>query len=619
MSFIFSVLTLQALLGATDNIWNHEWRLRLPSRRTARLEMALHAVRHFLYVIVFAGLAWFEWQGGWALVMAMVLGVEFIVTLADFLEEERTRAPLPALERALHTVLTLLYGVFLALFAPILWDWWLMPSALSEVSHGPFSYLFTLFAVGVGLWGIRDLSAAMHHGRAPAWLREPMYVPDEGPEDAKRATVLITGATGFIGRRLVRALVGRGYQVIAMTRDVAHGRDLFGPYAEVIRHWREVDDTRSISAVVNLAGAAIVGMPWFRWRRRELIASRVTTTRALVRWMAGRALRPEALISASAVGFYGARGDELMHEQSARSDEFQARLCRAWEAAAKRAETAGMRLVRLRLGVVLGRSGGAYPSLTALMRVKLGVYMGAGSQWAPWIHLDDAVGLIVHAIESKTITGVFNTVAPEQATHARLMNAFADANQARMLGHVPASLLRAALGEAATVFVEGQRVSAAKVTTCGYTFAYPTLASASVDLATPEDVSGTLDIFYNGTCPLCHHEMMRYRAMTRSDTTLHFRDVMLRPHLLRAYRLQFEHVESRLHVLTEDQRVLSGMDAVRAVWSRVPSFQCLVPLTRLPILRRVLDVGYDAFAAPLMTWWGRRHRRLNCGTRCNRA
>ena len=202
----------------------------------------------------------------------MVLGVEFIVTLADFLEEERTRAPLPALERALHTVLTLLYCVFLALFAPILWDWWLMPSALSEVTHGPFSYLFTLFAVGVGLWGIRDLSAAMHHGRAPAWLREPMYVPDEGPEDAKGATVLITGATGFIGRRLVRALLGRGYQVVAVTRDVAHGRDLFGPYAEVIRHWRELDDTRSVSAVVNLAGAAIVGMPWFRWRRRELIA-----------------------------------------------------------------------------------------------------------------------------------------------------------------------------------------------------------------------------------------------------------------------------------------------------------------------------------------------------------
>jgi len=148
MTLLFSLITLQALMGGFDNLWHHEITERLPSKRNAALETGLHALREAIYAFVFLALAWYEWRGGWALLVGGVMLVEIVITLADFVVEDRTRR-LPALERVLHTVLAINLGLMLAVLTPVLLEWWNMPAAVVHADHGLFSWLFTLFAAGV--------------------------------------------------------------------------------------------------------------------------------------------------------------------------------------------------------------------------------------------------------------------------------------------------------------------------------------------------------------------------------------------------------------------------------------------------------------------------------------
>lgn len=153
MTPVFMLLSVQAAMGAFDNWWHHELQARLPHRPSARYELALHAAREAIYGVVFFGLAWFAWHGAWAVLIAALLLTELGITLADFLEEDRTRR-LPSLERVLHTLLTISYGLFLGLMAPVLWGWLQQPTALVVAPHGWVSWLFTAFALGVWAWKI---------------------------------------------------------------------------------------------------------------------------------------------------------------------------------------------------------------------------------------------------------------------------------------------------------------------------------------------------------------------------------------------------------------------------------------------------------------------------------
>ena len=216
MSIVFSLLAVQIVLGVFDNLWHHEITERLPSRRSARGELALHAVRELLYGAIFLGLAWYAWHGAWAAVLGLALVVELVVTIADFLVEDRTRR-LPPLERALHTVLAVNAGALLAVLAPVLGGWLGEPTALEPVHHGAWSWLLSAAALGVTAWGVRNvLAVARLAGPAP-WQRDPL---ERGHRDAPR-TVLVTGATGFVGGHLVRALVGAGDRVVVLSRERA--------------------------------------------------------------------------------------------------------------------------------------------------------------------------------------------------------------------------------------------------------------------------------------------------------------------------------------------------------------------------------------------------------------
>jgi uncharacterized protein len=475
------LLTLQVLLGGFDNLWHHELQAKLPQRPPARRELRLHAVREAIYAVVFIGLAWCEWHGGWAIVLALLLVVECGVTLADFLEEDRSRQ-LPALERALHTLLTIGYGLFLGLFAPRLIEWAMQPSALVFSPHGLWSWWFTLAGLGVLAWSVRNLRAARSLAAvemAPASPAAPCRVTP---------AVLITGGTGFIGRAFVDRLRRDGQRVIVLSRDLRQARATFGAGVWVVDELEAIPSETRIDAIVNLAGARVLGLPWTAARRRTLLASRIGTTAALVALMRRLQQPPRVFVSASAVGYYGASPRaELFDVRDERSPprpgEFQSDLCAAIEHEARRAEALGVRVVRLRLGIVLGRGDGAYPLQALAARLGLGAVLGSGWQPVPWIHLADAIGLIRFAITHPHVAGALNAVAPDVPAQLRFVQTLAASFGRGVFLKLPAAPLRWAAGEMATLLLDGQNAQPRAALAAGYRFRFATLDAALRELA----------------------------------------------------------------------------------------------------------------------------------------
>lgn len=490
MNTIFLLLSVQAVMGAFDNLWHHELEARLPQRTSARYELALHAAREAIYGIVFFGLAWFEWRGAFAALLAALLVVELGITLADFLEEDRTRR-LPPFERVLHTLLTISYGLFLGLVAPVLWGWLQQPTAMALAPHGWVSWLFTAYAVGVWAWSVRNTVATVHLYRMASQAQ-----PDarQGPGLPVQPATLVTGATGFVGSALVADLVRSGQRVIVLTRDALQARASFGPGVWVVDSLDAIPSETCIDAVVHLAGARVLGLPWTTARRRQLLDSRVDTTVALVRLMRRLQKAPRVLVSASAVGFYGASPNasmEPLDETAApRPGEFQSDLCAAIEHEARRAEALGVRVVRLRFGVVLGHGGGAYPLQALSARLGLGAVLGSGRQPAPWIHLADAVGLVRFALAHNAVHGAVNAVAPGAVTQAGWAQALAGSFGQRAFLRMPGWPLRALLGEMSTLLLDGQNAVPRAALAHGYAFAHPDLGSALAELARPQAAPG---------------------------------------------------------------------------------------------------------------------------------
>lgn len=483
MNTIFLLLSIQAALGAFDNLWHHELEARLPQRTSARYELSLHAAREAIYGVVFVGLAWFEWRGAFATVLAALLLIELGITLADFLEEDRTRR-LPPFERVLHTVLTISYGLFLGLVAPVLWAWVQQPTAMVLAPHGWVSWLFTAYAVGVWAWSVRNTLAAIKLYRtAPPAQPRALHARGLQPQPA----TLVTGATGFVGSALVADLVRDGQRVIVLTRDALQARASFGPGVWVVDTLDAIPSETSIDAVVNLSGARVLGMPWTAARRRQLLASRVDTTVAVVSLMRRLQKAPRVLVSASAVGFYGASPNASMEplDETAppRPGEFQSDLCAAIEHEARRAEALGVRVVRMRFGVVLGHGGGAYPMQALAARLGLGAVLGHGRQPAPWIHLADAVGLVRFAMAHQTLQGPVNAVAPDAVTQAAFAQSLAASFGRRAWMRMPGLLIRVLLGEMATLLMDGQSAVPRIALSQGYRFVHPQLITALADLA----------------------------------------------------------------------------------------------------------------------------------------
>ncbi|HVT08255.1 MAG TPA: TIGR01777 family oxidoreductase [Polyangia bacterium] len=300
-------------------------------------------------------------------------------------------------------------------------------------------------------------------------------------------TVAITGATGLIGTAVAASCARDGMRVAALVRNTARAADRLA--GATLHAW---DATSGLppeaalagaDAVVNLVGEPIAEGRWTDARKKQLRDSRVVATRALVDGLRGLATRPRVLISASGTGYYGDRGDEILTETSPPGTGFIAELARDWEAEALKAEELGVRVVILRNGVVLAREGGILKKLLPPFRLGLGGKIGSGAQWMPWIHLEDEIGLIRHAIAHESVRGALNIVAPEPATNAEFVRAMGEALGRPTAFTAPAFALRLAFGTMTDeVLLASQRVMPVRTLETGYTFRHPLLREALTQL-----------------------------------------------------------------------------------------------------------------------------------------
>ena len=302
----------------------------------------------------------------------------------------------------------------------------------------------------------------------------------------ERRTVLVTGATGFIGRALTRRLLERGDRVIALTRDPIKAHLILGTEPMVATRLSDLPPALRIDAVVNLAGAPIIRRPWTKARKRMLVESRIGVTRMLIDWLAGRSQRPEVLVNASAIGWYGDGGDRALDERAPVGDGFAAVLCNAWEREAASATALGLRVCRLRLGLVLGAEGGMLKGLLPAFRFGLGAMIGEGRQWLSWIHRDDAVELIVRAIADPLFSGAINATAPVPVRQAEFARSLGRVLHRPVWLRLPAAPLRAVLGERASLLLAGPRVLPRRALEIGFAFRCPEIEPALHDLLVPE-------------------------------------------------------------------------------------------------------------------------------------
>ena len=473
MDLLLTLLIVQALLGAFDTIYHHELTAALPAHASARNELKVHALRSVLYGAIFAGLAWFVFGGWWIVLLWAAVIVEVVLTLIDFLIEDHTRV-LPQSERVLHTLLAIGGGAAFTLLALQTPAWWQLPTELATADYGWKSWFLTLAACGVTLSGVRDALAAHKLSR----IREGAPL-DWG---AAHLRFLIAGGTGFIGAALTRRLIAGGHEVTLVARNPLRAAMQFGGAARCVRAAATLSPAEQFDVVVNLAGAPVVGLPWTRARKRVLLESRLAPTEDLLRCAERAQARPRAWMQASATGYYGQTATNIDETVNANVSDFASELCHRWEARAQACTALGVRYVALRFGLVMGRSGGSLPPLLLGLKLGAGVVIGSGRQFVSWIHIEDALGILAHAVRDTKIAGPINAVAPESVSYEEFINVAGAVAHRPVWLRIPENLLRKLLGEMAIMLVEGPCVLPGKLRTLHHEFRYRTLRSALTDL-----------------------------------------------------------------------------------------------------------------------------------------
>jgi uncharacterized protein (TIGR01777 family) len=299
--------------------------------------------------------------------------------------------------------------------------------------------------------------------------------------------ILITGSTGLVGTALTQDLQGAGHTVCRLVRPNTSTQAI-GDSQGFDVNWNQAKGELGgaavgADAVVNLAGASIADGRWTPQRKQLLRSSRVDTTRALVQALARMSARPRVLISASATGIYGNRGDEILTESSQPGNNFLSGIAKEWESEALRAEALGIRVVRVRFGVILSKDGGAIPQMMRPFQFGVGGRIGTGKQWLSWITLDDAVAILRSALENANVAGALNVVSPQPVTNADFTKLLADALHRPALFRAPAFALRLLLGEMAdALLLSSQRVLPAQLQKLNFHFAHPDLTTALASL-----------------------------------------------------------------------------------------------------------------------------------------
>jgi uncharacterized protein len=470
-TLLWTLIAAQVALGAFDTLFHHELTERLAWRPSQRRELKLHGVRNLFYAALFLTFGFAEVHGALAALVMAVLAAELVITLWDFVEEDLSRK-LPASERITHTLLALNYGAILVLLLPVLGAWFGEDTGLVPANYGWWSAFAGAAALGVCVFGLRDLAAAARLARLRA---KPAAALVTALPRARH--VLVTGATGFVGTRLVEGLSAAGHDVTVLTRSPAKALALTPPF-RIVTDLDQIADDARIDAIVHLAGEPVSGGLWTGARRRAIVESRVGIAHELTRLIARLQTRPQVLVGASAIGWYGLWDDEELDETAGPRDCFSHGSCAIVERETAKAAAFGVRVVSLRIGLVLGTEGGLLARLLLPFEFGMGGPIGSGRQWMSWIARDDLVRLIAHAIVTPSLEGPVNATAPRPVRNAEFARALGQALHRPAFMPLPAFALKLLGDFGKELLLGGQRVLPKKAMASGFAFHYPTLPAA---------------------------------------------------------------------------------------------------------------------------------------------
>ncbi len=296
--------------------------------------------------------------------------------------------------------------------------------------------------------------------------------------------VLITGGTGFVGKVVVQELLAQKFEVVVLTRNITHAALTLGSkcsyfqWIDTSKELPPIEAFYGVDAVINLMGEGIADKRWTDEQKKKLQTSRIDSTARLVEAMGQLPKKPSVLVSTSAVGIYGDKGDVELNEKSAVADDFLARLCKDWEAQALKAQNFGTRVVIVRTGVVLGKNGGALKKMLPIFKLGLGGPVGSGKQYMSWIHVEDLAHMYVEAVTNNSMKGIFNGTSAHPATNAEFSKMLGKVLSRPAFAPAPGIAIKMVFGEMSQVLLEGQKVLPVNFIENKFRFRMPTLEMA---------------------------------------------------------------------------------------------------------------------------------------------
>jgi len=486
IAFVF--LIVQGLMGAFDTVYHREFKFNLPWQQTAIEELLVHSIRNSFYVVVFFSLAWMEWRGGFIWLILFMLLAEIILNLREFLIEDKTRA-LSGTERITHTLLALNYGLITAFLAPTFWQWGHLETELVVTSHGLYSWVLSLFAIGVLIWSVRDALAVSRLRKSVSrglLSTDANNLHSDLAFEGKPKSFLIAGGSGYIGRQFSQLLINAGHEVSIYTRSIRRSAIHFSGKVTLIDTLDCIANNETYDVIINLAGASIAGGFWTEKYKLEILNSRVTLTKELYELCARLENKPKVFINASAVGYYGNQDNHICDESQDGDSSFSHKLCFAWEQEAEKISSLDIRLCILRFGVVLGPNGGPLAKMIFPFEFGLGGNLGKGTQWFSWVHIEDVYRIMLFCIEKSDLTGTFNATAPDPIRNKTLTEAIGAVLRRPTVVFLPERVIRGLLGMMGDeLLLFSIRASSDKLQLEGFEFKHPNIKTTLQQLLNP--------------------------------------------------------------------------------------------------------------------------------------